>query len=66
LKTCVPVLTSYQALKSQFDWLTDGSISHLVEENLPRELKHLEMYLRLGCFKSCRKFVMDYLEVNEF
>ena len=45
LKT-VPVLASYEALKSQFDWLTDGSVSHLVEENLGRELSHLELYLR--------------------
>ncbi len=46
LKECVPVLTSYSALKSQFDWVTDGAISHLVDENLPRELRHLEMYIR--------------------
>lgn len=37
---------SYETLKAQFDWLTDGGISRVVEANLPRELVHLEMYLR--------------------
>ncbi len=46
LKECVPVLTTYDALKSQFDWVTDGGVSHLVDENLPRELVNLELYLR--------------------
>jgi hypothetical protein len=39
-------LTTYDALKSQFDWVTDGGVSHLVDENLPRELVNLELYLR--------------------
>jgi hypothetical protein len=50
LKDCVPLLTRYEALKDQFDWITDGSISHLVDENLPHVLSHLEMYLRLVAF----------------
>jgi hypothetical protein len=42
----VPLLTNFEQLKAQFDWLTDGGISHIVEKNLPRELVNLEMYLR--------------------
>jgi hypothetical protein len=46
LKDWVPVLASYDVLKSQFDWLTDGGISRLVEQNLGRQLEHLELFLR--------------------
>jgi hypothetical protein len=42
----VPLLATYESLKSQFDWLTDGGISRIVEENLGRQLKQLEMFLR--------------------
>jgi hypothetical protein len=46
MKDYVPLLTSYDALKSQFDWLTNGGISRVVEKNLGRQLKHLELFLR--------------------
>jgi len=46
LKECVPLLTSYAALKAQFDWLTDGGISRLVDQNLGPKLKDLELYIR--------------------
>ncbi len=46
MKDYVPLLTSYEALKSQFDWLTNGGISRVVEKNLGRQLKHLELFLR--------------------
>jgi hypothetical protein len=39
-------LTSYEALKAQFDWLTDGGISQSVQENLGRAIKNLELFLR--------------------
>jgi hypothetical protein len=42
----VPLLANYDVLKSQFDWLTDGGISRLVEQNLGRQLEHLELFLR--------------------
>jgi hypothetical protein len=42
----VPLLASYNALKIQFDWLTDGGISRLVDQNLGRQLNHLELFLR--------------------
>jgi hypothetical protein len=37
---------NFEKLKAQFDWLTNGGISMIVDKNLPRELVHLEMYLR--------------------
>ena len=46
LQDCVPLLTSYDALKTHFNWLMDGGISRTIEQNLPQELEHLEMYLR--------------------
>jgi hypothetical protein len=46
LKTAVPVLGSYKTLKSQFDWLFDGEVSHLIFQNLGPELKNLELFLR--------------------
>jgi hypothetical protein len=46
MKDYVPLLTSYDTLKSQFDWLTNGGISRVVEKNLGRQLKHLELFLR--------------------
>jgi hypothetical protein len=46
LKECVPILATYEALKSQFDWLSDGGVSKLVDQNLPIELGRMEMYVR--------------------
>ena len=46
LKTGVPALTTYEALRSQFNWLVDGEVSHLIEQNLVPELENMEMYLR--------------------
>jgi hypothetical protein len=46
LKERVPLLTTYEALQSQFNWLTDGGICGLVQQNLARELGHLELFLR--------------------
>ncbi len=46
LKEEVPLMASYEALKIQFDWLTDGGISRIVEANLARTIEHLELYLR--------------------
>jgi hypothetical protein len=50
LKDAVPLITTYEGLKSQFDWLTDGGISRLVESNLGRQIKQLEMFLRYQSF----------------
>jgi len=47
LKDCVPLLANYAALKAQFDWLTDGGITRLVQQNLGSKLRDLEMYIRL-------------------
>jgi hypothetical protein len=46
LKECVPILATYEALKSQFDWLSEGSVSKLIDQNLPIELGRMEMYVR--------------------
>jgi hypothetical protein len=46
LKDAVPILGSYQTLKAQFDWLFDGSITHLIHENLGPEMQNLELFLR--------------------
>ncbi len=46
LKACVPILTSYDALKCHFDWLTEGGISQVVAANLPDELPRMELYVR--------------------
>jgi hypothetical protein len=46
LKSTVPVLASYRALKAQFDWLVDGDISELVWRNFGNVLEDLELYLR--------------------
>ena len=47
LKEAVPLLTTYEALKTHFDWLSLGKgISHITEENLGEQLKNLELYLR--------------------
>jgi hypothetical protein len=46
LKEHVPLLATYEALQTQFNWLTDGGISGLVQQNLARELGHLELFLR--------------------
>jgi hypothetical protein len=53
LKECVPILTTYEALQSQFDWLTDGGIAQVVAENLPQELQNLELYIRWDNSSNC-------------
>jgi hypothetical protein len=50
LADSVPIMKSCQHLKAHFDWLADGGISHNIKENLPEELEHLEMYIRLLIF----------------
>ncbi len=50
LKDAVPLITTYEGLKSQFDWLRDGGISRLVESNLGRQIKQLEIFLRYQSF----------------
>jgi hypothetical protein len=47
LKDAVPALADYKTLKSQFDWLFDGEVSHLIFQNLGREVENLELFLRL-------------------
>jgi hypothetical protein len=47
LKDAVPVLADYKTLKSQFDWLFDGEVSHLIFKNLGREIENIELFLRL-------------------
>lgn len=46
LVSCVPILASAGALRSQFNWLIGGDVSHIVHQNLEQELKNLELYLR--------------------
>ena len=53
LKEEVPLLATYESLKIQFDWITDGGISRVVEENLSRQIEHLELYLRWIFFVFC-------------
>jgi hypothetical protein len=48
LKAAVPILGDYSTLKSQFDWLFDGPVSHLITQNLGPELQDLELFLRYG------------------
>jgi len=40
-----PILCDYEALRSQFRWLTDGDVESLIEENLEEEIRRLEDYL---------------------
>jgi hypothetical protein len=40
------LLATYEGLQTQFNWLTDGGISGLVQQNLARELGNLELFLR--------------------
>jgi hypothetical protein len=53
LRTAVPWLTTFLALKSQFDWLMDSSsstkdqtVADLIEVNLKQTLEKLELFLR--------------------
>jgi hypothetical protein len=46
LKARVPMLISYQALKSQFDWLMDREVEQLIGENLQSDLLNIELFLR--------------------
>lgn len=56
LKEAVPLLTTYEPLKMQFNWLTNGDgISALVEENLGKHLNYLELYLRHENRSDCIK-----------
>jgi hypothetical protein len=50
LRECVPILSSFKALKAQFDWICDGEVSSLIEKNLGHELQNLEKYLRYGTY----------------
>ncbi len=45
LATSVPQLCVYENLELHFEWICDGCIKGMVEENLPRELMFLEKYL---------------------
>jgi hypothetical protein len=45
LATSVPQLSVYENLELHFEWICDGCIKGMVEENLPRELMFLEKYL---------------------
>jgi hypothetical protein len=46
LKETAPQLANYDHLKAHFDWLFDGDISQIVNNNLGKEIKHMEMFLR--------------------
>jgi hypothetical protein len=46
LKETPPQLANYDHLKAHFDWLFDGNISQIVNNNLGKEIKHMEMFLR--------------------
>lgn len=46
LMESVPELADYKVLRSQFEWLMDGPICHLVKQNLSLELADLELFLR--------------------
>ena len=41
----VPILCDYQNLRSQFQWLVDGDLEPLIEDNLEKEVDLLEKYL---------------------
>ncbi len=40
-----PHLKNFEQLEKHFEWLVDGNISHLINKNLSKELRYLEMYL---------------------
>ena len=46
LKAAVPALSNRNALKAQFDWLTDGGIGRNIFNNLAHKLRNLELFLR--------------------
>jgi hypothetical protein len=46
LRARVPMLMSYQALKSQFNWLMDREVEQLISENLESDLLNVELFLR--------------------
>jgi hypothetical protein len=46
LKIGVPALACFDTLRLHFNWLCDGGITHLVSENLVREIDNMELYLR--------------------
>lgn len=41
----VPTLCNYDNLRCQFQWLVDGDLESLIEENLEKEIDLLEEYL---------------------
>lgn len=45
LATVAPHLKNFEQLEKHFEWLVDGNISHLINKNLSKELRYLEMYL---------------------
>ncbi len=51
LKARVPMLMSYQALKSQFDWLMDREVEQLISENLQSDLLNIDLFLRQVMFQ---------------
>ena len=64
LTTFVQSLGSYESLKKQFDWLIDGEVAHLVHDNLRRELKNMELFLRLGIFPKTLYFVQKCVRLE--
>jgi hypothetical protein len=46
VKEVAPQLANYDHLKAQFDWLFDGEVTQMIDINLGKEIKHLEMFLR--------------------
>ena len=66
LTTFVQSLGSYESLKKQFDWLIDGEVAHLVHDNLRRELKNMELFLRLGIFPKTLYFVQKCVRLECF
>ena len=46
IKEAVPELNNKELLKSQFDWLGDGEITELVNNNLGIEIQNMETFLR--------------------
>ncbi len=60
LKARVPMLMSYQALKSQFDWLMDRELEQPISENLQSDLLNIELFLRW--VKLLVKYRYEYIQ----
>jgi len=60
----VPILTSFDVLHHQFNWLIDGEVLHVIEENLVPEIRDMELYLRSEGQEAVIKELDDACKIN--